>query len=59
MPRMKASDVMMIGRRRSFTAASVASIVLLPLASSSIANSTMRIAFFAASPMIVTSPTLK
>ena len=59
MPSTNASDVMMIGRRRSFTAAIVASIVLLPCASSSIANSTMRIAFFAASPMIVTRPTLK
>src|SRR5215207_6297950 len=59
MPSTNASDVMMIGRNRSFTAASVASIVLLPCASSSIANSTMRIAFFAARPMMVTSPTLK
>jgi hypothetical protein len=59
MPRMKASDVMMIGRSRSWTAFNVASMVLLPLASSSIANSTIRIAFFAARPMIVISPTLK
>ena len=59
MPSTKASDVMTIGRRRSFTAASVASRVLLPVASSSIANSTMRIAFLAARPMIVTRPTLK
>jgi len=59
MPSTNASDVMMIGRSRSRTAASVASTVLLPCPSSSIANSTMRIAFFAARPMIVTSPTLK
>src|SRR3546814_16313319 len=50
---------MMIGRNLSFTASSVASIGDLPSASSSIANSTMRIAFFAARPMIVISPTLK
>ena len=59
MPRMKARLVIMIGRRRSFTASITASSVDLPSASCSIANSTIRIAFFAASPMIVISPTLK
>src|SRR3546814_10717536 len=44
MPPTKANEVMMIGRNLSFTASSVASIGDLPSASSSIANSTKRIA---------------
>ncbi len=58
-PSTKASEVMIMGRRRNFTAAIVASKVLLPSASSSIANSTMRMAFLAARPMMVMRPTLK
>ena len=59
MPIVKASEVMMIGRRRKRAAALTASMRERPRSSSSMANSTIRIAFFAASPMIVMRPTLK
>src|SRR5690606_30035573 len=49
-PRMKASEVMMIGRKRRCTASSVASINPLPCACRSLANSMIRIAFFADRP---------
>jgi len=58
-PRMNASEVMRIGRKRKCAAASAASIGLLPSASRSFANSMIRMAFFAAKPMIVISPTWK
>ena len=55
-PRMKAKDVMRIGRRRSFAPVRAASITGRPLSYSILANSTMRIAFFAARPMSMTRP---
>lgn len=58
-PRIKASDVMIIGRRRSRAASSVASKSPMPLSMRSLANSTIRIAFFAAKPIVVSKPTLK
>ena len=59
MPRMKASEVMMIGRRRNLAASLTASSGFSPRSSSSIANSTIRMAFLAARPMMVIRPTLK
>ena len=58
-PRMKAKEVMRIGRKRSRAASSTASCSVRPSRCSVTANSTIRIAFFADSPMIVMSPTLK
>jgi len=51
----EAKDVIRIGRRRSF-APSGRLDYGLPLSYSILANSTIRIAFFAASPMSMTSP---
>ena len=60
-PRMKASEVIRIGRkRRCAPPASVASTSVHAAARvRSLANSTIRIAFFAARPMIVSRPTWK
>ena len=58
-PRMKAIEVIRIGRKRRCTASSVASIRSLPCACRSLANSMIRIAFFADRPMTVIRPTLK
>ena len=55
-PRMKAKAVMMIGRSRSRAPESVASTSAFPDSYSSFANSTIRIAFLAASPISMTSP---
>ena len=55
-PRMNANAVIKIGRSRSRAAASAASIIDLPPSYSAFANSTMRIAFFADSPMSMTRP---
>ena len=52
-------EVMMIGRRRRRAAFNVASIRSSPWSYRSLANSMIRIAFFADSPMIVIRPTLK
>ena len=49
-PAMKAIDVIRIGRRRRRLASRAASITVRPWSSSSRANSTIRIAFFEASP---------
>ncbi len=59
-PRMKASEVIRIGRRRSRAASSAASTgpIFSPTCSSR-ANSTIRIAFFADRPMVVSRPTWK
>ncbi len=57
--RMKVNDVITIGRKRSLAAEYAASAGDLPVAPSSTANSTIRIAFFAASPMSTSSPTVK
>ncbi len=56
LPRMNAKDVIKIGRRRILAPASAASINGLPCSYSSFANSTIKIAFFAASPISMTSP---
>ena len=56
-PKMNASEVMMMGRNRKCAAASAASTGLLPSASRSFANSMIRMAFFADRPMMVMSPT--
>ena len=55
-PRMKANEVIRIGRRRSFTASSVASRRGRPASRFSLANSTIRIAFLLARPTSTTKP---
>ena len=56
-PRMKAKDVIKMGRSRSLAACNAASRTGMRSRSwLSLANSTMRIAFFAASPISVTIP---
>ena len=56
MPKMNANDVMRIGRRRSRAPSSAASTSCRPFLISSRANSTMRMAFFAARPMSIAKP---
>ena len=56
---MKAIEVMMIGRKRRWQAASAASTRLLPWACRSFAYSMISTAFFADRPMMVIRPTLK
>jgi len=58
-PKMKAKEVIRIGRRRNWPALSTASFRVMPRSCPAVANSTIRIAFFAARPMIVTRPMLK
>ena len=58
-PSMKASEVMMIGRKRSRIASSAASTTGLPVACRSLANSMISTAFLAERPMMVIRPTLK
>ena len=58
-PSMKASEVIRIGRNRRRAASSVASTRPRPWACRSLANSTIRIAFLADSPITVSMPTLK
>ena len=55
-PRMKASDVIRIGRSRRRAALTAAAAGLLPASCAWRANSTIRIAFFAASPTSTTKP---
>ena len=55
-PRMKAKEVIKMGRRRIRAPVSAASTRGLPFSYSSLANSTMRIAFLAARPMSITRP---
>ncbi len=55
-PAMNAIDVMRIGRNRVFAADTTASLADLPVARCCFANSTIRMAFFAASPMSITYP---
>ena len=55
-PRMKANEVMTIGRNRRCVASTAASTMSLPSARSSRANSTTRMAFLAASAIISTRP---
>src|SRR5439155_559801 len=56
-PRMKANEVMRIGRSRVFEASTIASKRGLPSSWSCFANSTIRIAFLAARPIRTTRPT--
>ena len=56
-PKMKASEVMTIGRKRRWAAASADSMTPLPCACRSLANSMIRMAFLADKPMMVISPT--
>jgi hypothetical protein len=55
-PRMKAKLVMRMGRRRSLAPSRAASTRPRPFSSSSLANSTMRMAFLAERPMSITRP---
>ena len=55
-PRMKAKAVIRIGRKRSFAASSAASMTGRPFSTSSLANSTIRIAFLAARPISMIRP---
>ncbi len=55
-PRMKANEVIRIGRRRRRAPSRAASASGLPFSNSSLANSTIRIAFFAARPISITRP---
>ena len=59
-PKMNASDVMTIGRKRSRAASTAASLSPMPPSRCRCAaNSTIRMAFFAAKPTSVTRPTCK
>ena len=58
-PMMKANEVIRIGRKRSLAASITASRSGLPCWRSAMANSTIRIAFFAARPITVIRPILK
>ena len=58
-PSTKASEVMTIGRKRSRAALSAASVAVLPSRKPCCANSTIRIAFFAARPISTTRPIWK
>jgi len=55
-PKMNAKDVIRIGRSRRCAASIAASRIVIPSARRSRAYSTIRIAFFAASPINVTMP---
>ena len=55
-PKRNANDVIRIGRNRSFAPVSAASIRVAPLSYSILANSTIRMAFFAESPINMTRP---
>src|SRR5262249_42832581 len=56
-PRMKANEVIKIGRKRNCAAATAASTIVSPSRSCcSLANSTIRMAFLAARPMSITRP---
>lgn len=56
-PKMNANDVIRIGRRRERAAWTAASNRFMPSSSPCLANSTIRIAFFAASAISTTRPT--
>jgi hypothetical protein len=58
-PRTNARDVMRIGRSRMRAASSAAWAASMPRSCSALANSTMRIAFFAERPIVVSRPTWK
>ena len=54
-PKINAKEVIMMGRNLNLTASKVASSRFMPISTRSFANSTMRIAFFAARPIMVTN----
>src|ERR1700726_4467239 len=56
---MNAREVIRIGRRRSLAPSSAASTRGLPCSYCSLANSTIRIAFFAARSISITNPILR
>ncbi len=56
-PRMNANDVIRIGRNRMRADSIAASTIDRPCARSCSANSTIKIEFFAASPISITRPT--
>ena len=58
-PAMKASEVIRIGRRRSRAASIAAASGAAPRCSASWANWTIRMAFLADRPMVVSMPTWK
>src|ERR1700722_6804147 len=58
-PRINANEVIRMGRRRCRAAATVASMSSIPWSWFSLANSTIRIAFFEARPTVVNNPTWK
>ncbi len=58
-PRMNANEVMTMARMRKPAASMAASRAGMPWCTRSMANSQIRIAFFAARPTSVTSPTWK
>ena len=58
-PKIKAKDVMIIGRKRSLAAESVASIIDCPDSRLSTANSKIKIAFLAASAINMVRPIWK
>ena len=55
-PKINAIEVIKSARRRSLIPSSAASIRLRPFSNSSLANSTIRMAFFAARPMSTIRP---
>ena len=58
-PNTKAIEVIRIGRRRSRAACKTASASDMPPSKNALANSTIRMAFFVARPMVVSRPTWK
>ena len=58
-PAMNASEVIRMGRRRSLAACIAASTGVAPRFSASSANCTIRMAFLADRPMVVSRPTWK
>ena len=55
-PKMKANEVIRMGRKRKRAPSSAASIKSRPFSNSALANSTIKIAFFAARPISTISP---
>jgi hypothetical protein len=58
-PKMKASDVIRIGRKRSRAAMTAASASVLPFSNRAFVNSTIRMAFLIASPTVVSKTDLE
>ncbi len=58
-PKPKASEVMMIGRKRSLAPSRVASISPIPCSTPALANWTIRMAFFVVRPSVASRPIWK